>query len=142
MVRLYILNLKIYKSWFIQPFSQDCRLTSFAVFLILLKGAYPNPFAGLPTHFVRRLPYTSTRGLLKASTLLFRTAGYAVFLILLRGAYSKPLQKLCFCRAFPFVCFCERVHTASKRKRPDTCVSRRLCPEQESNLHYLAITRF
>ena len=69
-----------------KPFQQnvsqlvkDCRLTSFVVFLILLRGAYTNPFN------------KSLRALFRI--VVFRFA-QNVFLLLLRGAYPNPFNKM------------------------------------------------
>jgi hypothetical protein len=66
----------------------------------------------------------------------------SLFLVLPRGSYSKPLHRLRRRRTFSFVRFCEQAHTATKQKSPPNFVGKALCPEQESNLHTLASTRF
>ena len=43
---------------------------------------------------------------------------------------------------FPLFAFESKLSTLTKKNALPTSLERRLCPEQESNLHYLAITRF
>jgi hypothetical protein len=93
---------------------QDCRLNTFAVFLILLRGVYSNPQDCRFSLRSKRLLRNRTAGSILSPSSLYFYEGFI-----------QTLSTKCYAFRWVFICVrvCEQAHTASTNKNPVTFVT-------------------